>query len=431
VRRVLDLRVFMQHKRLAVIGLGYVGLPLAVALARHFPTIGFDIKSERIAELRAGHDRTGEVADEDLRQSSLALTGSAADIAESEIFIVTVPTPVTADSKPDLGPLLAACSTVGAVMKKGAIVVFESTVYPGVTEDICGPALAKASRLVVGRDFFLGYSPERINPGDLTHRVEAIVKVVAGQTPEVTEILAGIYGAMTRGGVHRARSIQVAEAAKVIENAQRDINIAFINEVTMICQRLGLSVHDVLETAGTKWNFLPFKPGLVGGHCIGVDPFYLAECATRLGHHPEIILAGRKINDQMGDYLAGRLHIALREVPSKILVLGLTFKENVPDLRNTKVIDLVNGLARRGHQVLVHDAVAEPEEARAEYGIALLADLEKNGYDAVVGAVAHDAYRRFTAPQLAALLRPGGLVADIKGLWRHLALTDGLRRWEL
>jgi len=254
---------------------------------------------------------------------------------------------------------------------------------------------------------------------------------VAGQTEEVTEILAEIYGSMTRGGVHRARSIQVAEAAKVIENAQRDINIAFINEVTMICQRLGISVYDVLETAGTKWNFLPFRPGLVGGHCIGVDPFYLAECAVALDHHPEIILAGRKINDQMGDYLAGRLDEVLGQSAAKILVLGLTFKENVPDLRNTKVVDLIEGLTRRGHRVSVHDAVAEAAEARHEYGIELLSDLSAGGYDAVIGAVPHAAYAAFGVADLTRLARPGGLIADIKGLWRDLAFPDGLRRWEL
>ena len=421
----------MSQQRIAVLGLGYVGLPLAVALARHFPVTGFDIKAERIAELAGGHDRTGEVADEVLRASSLTLTAEPGSIAGHDIYIVTVPTPVTADNKPDLAPLYSACRTVGAAMGKGAIVVFESTVYPGLTEDICGPELEKASGLKAGTDFHLGYSPERINPGDHVHSVEKIVKVVAGQTEEVTDILAEIYGSMTIGGVHRARSIQVAEAAKVIENAQRDINIAFINEVTMICQRLGISVHDVLETAGTKWNFLPFRPGLVGGHCIGVDPFYLAECAQTLGHHPEIILSGRKINDQMGDFIAGRITEALEGAPARILLLGLTFKENVPDLRNTKVVDLIEGLKRRGHEVLVHDAIADAAEARHEYGLDLLPNLSQGGYDAVIGAVAHSAYAAFTGSELARLARPGGLVADIKGQWRSLALPDGLRRWEL
>jgi UDP-N-acetyl-D-galactosamine dehydrogenase len=425
----------MKNHRLAVIGLGYVGLPLAVALARHFPVTGFDIKADRIAELSAGHDRTGEVAEEALRASTLALTADPAGIQGADVYIVTVPTPVTPDNKPDLAPLMSACRMVGAAMaaKKnaGAIVVFESTVYPGLTEQICGPALEAASGLKAGADFFLGYSPERINPGDHVHRVEKIVKVVAGQTPEVTEILAEIYGSMTEAGVHRARSIQVAEAAKVIENAQRDINIAFINEVTMICQRLGLSVHDVIDTAGTKWNFLPFRPGLVGGHCIGVDPFYLAECAQALGHHPEIILAGRKINDQMGDFIAGCISEALGGKPSDVLVLGLTFKENVPDLRNTKVVDMIDGLKRRGHRVSVHDPIADAGEARHEYGLELLPDLSRGGHDAVVGAVAHAAYAGLADAELARLARPGGLIADIKGQWRARALPDGLTRWEL
>jgi len=421
----------MKKQRLAVIGLGYVGLPLAVALARHYPVIGFDIKKDRIDELSDGLDRTGEVSKDALRTSTLRLTARPADIGGADVYIVTVPTPVTADNKPDLTPLLSACATVGGALAKGAIVVFESTVYPGLTEEICGPALEKASGLKAGEDFFLGYSPERINPGDQVHRVEKIVKVVAGQTEMVTALLAEIYGSMTEGGVHRARSIQVAEAAKVIENAQRDINIAFINEVTMICQRLGLSVHDVLDTAGTKWNFLPFRPGLVGGHCIGVDPFYLAECATQLGHHPEIILAGRKINDQMGDFIAGRISAALDDAPSRILVLGLTFKENVPDLRNTKVVDLIAGLQRRGHQVAVHDAIADAEEAEAEYGLSLLHDLSEGGYDAVVGAVAHAAYANLPVEALEHLVAPGGLIADIKGQWRSMTLPDGLRRWEL
>lgn len=421
----------MNNRHLAVIGLGYVGLPLAVALARHFPVVGFDIKPDRITELRAGLDRTNEVEAAALTASALVLTDDPNSMTGADIFIVTVPTPVSIDNTPDLGPLLSACRLVGKVIRPGAIVVFESTVYPGVTEDICGPALAQESGLIAGVDFFLGYSPERINPGDHLHRVEKIIKVVAGQTAAVTEILAEIYGAMTEGGVHRARSIQVAEAAKVIENAQRDINIAFINEVTMICQGLGLSVHDVLDTAGTKWNFLPFRPGLVGGHCIGVDPYYLAECALKLGHHPEVILAGRKINDRMGSFIAARLHQALARKPSEILLLGLTFKENVPDLRNTKVIDLVRALTGLGHRVAVHDPVADVSEAMEEYGISLLAHLPDRRYDAVVGAVPHAGYASLTAGDLAALLRPDGLVADIKGMWRHLDLPRGLRRWAL
>jgi UDP-N-acetyl-D-galactosamine dehydrogenase len=421
----------MSHPRIAIIGLGYVGLPLAVAIARHFPTVGFDINPARIAELAAGSDRTGEVEATALRSSTLQLSGNTADLDGCDVYIVTVPTPVDADNKPDLTPLYKACDTVGRVLGKGAIVAFESTVYPGLTEDICGPALEAASGAVCGRDFFLGYSPERINPGDREHTVDRIVKVVAGQTPAVTETLARIYGSVTSGGVFRASSIRVAEAAKVIENAQRDINIAFINEVTMICQRLGIPVQDVLETSATKWNFLNFRPGLVGGHCIGVDPFYLAECAQKIGHHPEIILAGRRINDAMGAYVADRIDAALGSQPSRILVLGLTFKENVPDLRNTKVVDVVAQLAAKGHQVAVHDAFADPAEAQRIYDLTLVPRFDQGGWDCVIGAVPHRPYLAFTAETFATLVRPGGLVADIKGMWRHIALPEGLARWQL
>ncbi|MDR3441053.1 nucleotide sugar dehydrogenase [Telmatospirillum sp.] len=421
----------MSHPRIAVIGLGYVGLPLAVAIARHFPTTGFDINPGRIAELSSGIDRTGEVEPTALRSSTLRLTGDAEKLRGCDIYIVTVPTPVDADNKPDLSPLLKACRTVGSVLGTGAIVVFESTVYPGLTEDICGPALAAAAGTVCGRDFFLGYSPERINPGDHEHTVDRIVKVVAGQTRQVTDTLAVVYGSITSGGVFQAASIRVAEAAKVIENSQRDINIAFINEVTMICQRLGISVQDVLETSGTKWNFLNFKPGLVGGHCIGVDPFYLAECALKLGYHPEIILAGRRINDSMGGFVAQQIDEALGRKPSRILVLGLTFKENVPDLRNSKVVDVITGLKEKGHDVEVHDAFADREEALRVYGLSLLPRFDDGDYDCIVGAVPHRPYAAFTAGTFAALVRPGGLIADIKGMWRHLTLPEGLRRWQL
>jgi UDP-N-acetyl-D-glucosamine/UDP-N-acetyl-D-galactosamine dehydrogenase len=421
----------MSHPRIAVIGLGYVGLPLAVAIARHFPTTGFDVLSSRIAELASAIDRTGEVESTALRSSTLRLSTDPQAMKGSDVFIVTVPTPVDADNKPDLGPLLNACRSVGGVMAQGAIVVFESTVYPGLTETICGPELEQASGLVCGRDFFLGYSPERMNPGDREHTVERITKVVAGQTQQVTDTLAAIYGSITRGGVYRAPSIRVAEAAKVMENAQRDINIAFINEVTMICQRLGVSVHDVLETAATKWNFLGFKPGLVGGHCIGVDPYYLAECALAIGHNPEIILAGRRINDGMGAFIAGQIDQALAGQPSRLLVLGLTFKENVPDLRNTKVVDLVARLQALGHSVDVHDAFADPEEALRVYGLTLVGRFADGAYDGIVGAVPHRPYTEFTDETFSTLVRPGGLVADVKGIWRHLTLPDGLRRWQL
>ncbi len=420
--------------KIAVIGLGYVGLPLAVAVARHFPTTGMDISVCRVEELRRGIDRTGEVDGPLLRATTLHLTTSIEDCRDADVFIVTVPTPVTADNKPDLGPVESACRSVGSVLTKGRrqVVVFESTVYPGVTEDICGPLVERASGLKAGVDFLLGYSPERINPGDREHTVDRITKVVAGQTPEVTELLAAIYGAVTTGGVFRAAGIKVAEAAKVIENAQRDINIAFINEVTMIFQRLGLSVHDVLAASATKWNFLNFKPGLVGGHCIGVDPFYLAQCAQDHGHHPEIVLAGRRINDGMGSYVADQINARLDRRPARILVLGLTFKENVPDLRNTKVIDMVRALEGKGNSVQIHDALADPAEARHEYGIELLGSLDgAREYDCVVGAVPHDAYATFSAATLGGLVRDGGLVADIKGMWRGLPLPPGLRSWTL
>lgn len=429
----------------AVIGLGYVGLPLAVALARTHgaPVVGFDVNKHRIAELKAGSDRTGEIDRATLSASRLTVSDDPAVLDMAGIYIVTVPTPVDGDNQPDLKPVLAACDTVGKALKRRAaaganarpaIVVFESTVYPGVTEDLCGPAIEKVSGLACGGDFFLGYSPERINPGDKVHTVDRITKVVAGQTPEVAALLGELYGRITSGGVFLARDIKTAEAAKVIENAQRDINIAFINEVTMIFQRLGMSVHDVLAAARTKWNFLDFKPGLVGGHCIGVDPFYLAFCAQAMGHDPEIILAGRRINDGMGDWVAERIDgqaKALGHTSPRTLMLGLTFKENVPDLRNSKVIDLIRGLESRGHTVEVHDACADAHEAQEEYGVTLLTDLAAGGYDVVVGAVPHQIYCGFTGDEVGRLLKQGGLLADVKGLWRDLELPAGRQRWEL
>ncbi|HJM91262.1 MAG: nucleotide sugar dehydrogenase [Alphaproteobacteria bacterium] len=416
---------------IAVIGLGYVGLPLAVALARHFPTIGYDVDAARIDELRQGHDRTGEIDADVVTESTLSVTDDGAAIANAEVYIVTVPTPVDADNQPDLRLIRAACAGVGKLLTAGNIVVFESTVYPGVTEDICGPALAAASGLVCGQDFFLGYSPERINPGDREHTVDKITKVVAGQTAEVLDCLAALYGRVTAGGIHRAKDIKTAEAAKVIENAQRDINIAFVNEVAVICQKLDISAHDVLEAAGTKWNFLPFTPGLVGGHCIGVDPFYLAFQAQQLGHDPQIILSGRRLNDAMGDFVAACIDENMSG-PGRVLLLGLTFKENVPDLRNTKVIDVVTGLTARGHQVVVHDPVADGAEAERLYGFPLLSSLDgQEGFDAVVGAVRHDGYLALTAADLAGIVREDGLIADIKGLWREMERPAGRHYWQL
>jgi UDP-N-acetyl-D-galactosamine dehydrogenase len=435
-----------ESDRIAVIGLGYVGLPLAVALASHgkAQVTGFDIDPIRIADLKRGHDRTGEVRPGDLQAlGNLSLGSDPALLADQGIYIVTVPTPVDEEKKPDLAPLLGACDSVGRALRSrsatGApIVVFESTVYPGVTEDICGPALERTSGRKSGRDFFLGYSPERINPGDSRHRLENIVKVVAGATPEVRERLADLYARVTGAGIHRAPDIRTAEAAKVIENAQRDINIAFINEVAMIFGDLGLSVHDVLEAARSKWNFIDFRPGLVGGHCIGVDPFYLAHCAQQLGHQAEVILAGRRINDGMGGYLARRIAEAAKAAglagKPRSLVLGLTFKENLPDLRNSKVVDLIAGLRERGHEVSVHDPRAEAAEAKSTYGIQLCADpfaAAKGGFDCLVGAVAHDQYRDLSLSDLGRLVRPGGLIADIKAIWRGRELPPGREHWQL
>lgn len=421
--------------KIAVVGLGYVGLPLAVALARHFPVTGFDVDPSRVAELAEGRDRTREVEPERLRAAACRFTSRPGDMAGSDVFILTVPTPVDGDNHPDLGAVRAACATVGKVIAKGAIVVLESTVAPGVTEEVCGPVIESTSGLVAGREFFLGYSPERINPGDREHTVDRIAKVVAGQTPETAARLKEVYGAITSGGVFIAKDIRTAEAAKVIENAQRDINIAFINEVSMIFARAGISIHDVLDASATKWNFLRFAPGLVGGHCIGVDPFYLAEFAQRVGHHPEIILAGRRINDGMGDHVADRIAAALAGAAhsaGRILILGLTFKENVPDLRNSKVIDLIEGLRRRGHTVDVHDPHADPAEAKGGYGIDLLSSLDGAGpYHALVGAVAHDEYRTFDGACFQRLVEAGGLVADVKGMWRAAKVPANLRRWQL
>jgi UDP-N-acetyl-D-galactosamine dehydrogenase len=423
--------------RVAVVGLGYVGLPLAVALAKHHAVVGFDADPTRVAELKQGLDRTREIDTAALKTTTLKVGDDPSVMKGCDIFIVAVPTPVDDHNLPDLGALRSACRMVGEQMTKGAIVCFESTVYPGVTEAICGPDLEAYSRLTCGQDFFLGYSPERINPGDREHTVDRITKVVSGQTPEVAATLGKLYGAVTTGGVFLAKDIRTAEAAKVIENAQRDINIAFVNEIAVIFQKIGISVYDVLDAAATKWNFLGFKPGLVGGHCIGVDPYYLAFRAQELGHQPEVILAGRRINDRMGHFVAERIadFLALHKrngPPGRILVLGLTFKEDVPDLRNSRVIDIIKTLRTRGHVVDVHDPMADPTEAKLHYGVTLKPSIDgAKGYACVVGAVGHADYLKLDGKALAGLLEPNGLVADVKGMWRKVALPAGLQRWQL
>lgn len=425
-----------KNKKIVVVGLGYVGLPLAVVLAGSYPVIGFDTDPERVNELEAGKDRTLEIGSQRLKESPVRFSANAADIEGANVYIVTVPTPVLSSGEPDLAAVRCACEVVGKVMKRGAIVVFESTVYPGVTENLCGPILEQVSGLECGKDFFLGYSPERINPGDPDHTVDKITKVVAGQTPQTTDALCEMYSVVTTAGVFRARDIQTAEAAKVIENAQRDINIAFVNEVATIFHKMGISIHDVLEAAGTKWNFLDFKPGLVGGHCIGVDPFYLAHAASLVGHHPEIVLAGRRINDAMGPYVAKCIALELekqgRGPGTRILVLGLTFKENVPDLRNSRVIDIIAALETEGFDVDVHDSFAHKEEAKREYGIELLPSLDDaSGYHCVVGAVAHAEYVSYAEGDFAKLVVDDAVIADVKGMWRATQLPGGYCRWQL
>ena len=418
--------------RIVVVGLGYVGLPLAVALARSFEVTGLDIDAARVEQLKRGVDRTNEVAPESLAASTLKLSSRSEECRGADIYIVTVPTPVDGENRPDLGPVIGATRSVATLIdpQRRPVVVYESTVYPGVTEEICGPLIEEVSGAKRGRDFFLGYSPERINPGDREHTVDRIVKVIAGENDEVTERLAAIYGAVTDAGVFRARSIKTAEAAKVIENAQRDINIAFINEITQIFAKLDISIWDVLDAAGTKWNFLKFQPGLVGGHCIGVDPYYLSHRAQQLGLEPNVILSGRSINDRMGTWVADQLHARRGDRAGSALVMGLTFKENVPDLRNSRVIDLIRRLETLGHDVTVHDPHADPDEARHEYGLELCEDALERSYDLVVVAVPHSVYGELPDSRLERLAGGRGLVADLKNLYARRSL-NGVERWSL
>lgn len=406
--------------RIAIIGLGYVGLPLAAAFGRQYPTLGFDIDAARIDELRRHHDHTLEMSPEELQASTrLTCSSDPADLAGYNVFIVTVPTPIDEYKRPDLRPLESASRTVGRAIARGGIAVFESTVYPGATEEVCVPIIERESGLAFNRDFYAGYSPERINPGDKEHRLETILKVTSGSTPEVADFVDALYASVVTAGTHKASSIRVAEAAKVIENTQRDVNIALINELALIFGRLGIDTHEVLEAAGTKWNFLPFRPGLVGGHCIGVDPYYLTHKAQQIGYHPEVILAGRRINDAMGGHVAQRVvklmqQRGLRTAGAKVLVLGLAFKENCPDLRNTRVTDIIDELRTYSVDVDVHDPWVSPAQARHEYGISPVAEPAAGSYDAVVLAVAHREFVALGADGVRALCKPDAIVFDVK-----------------
>jgi UDP-N-acetyl-D-galactosamine dehydrogenase len=422
----------------AVVGLGYVGLPLAVAFGKKLRTIGFDLSAEKVENYRRHLDPTGEVSGEELRAATrLTVTTDPAQLAAADIIVVAVPTPVDTVRQPDFGPLIGASTTVGKHMKNGAIVVYESTVYPGATEEVCIPVLEKNSGMKWLTDFNVGYSPERINPGDKEHRLETIVKVVAGDTPQTLEQVAKLYGVVVAAGVYRASSIKVAEAAKVIENTQRDLNIALVNELAIIFNRIGIDTLEVLQAAGTKWNFLPFRPGLVGGHCIGVDPYYLTYKAEMLGYHPEVILAGRRINDNMGKFIAEQtIKRMIRNgnpvKDAKVTVLGLTFKEDVPDLRNSHVIDVINELRNYGVQVFVHDPIPDPRDARHEYGLDLVSWDELPKAEAMVVAVAHRQFRSLGAETFARKIVKGGCFVDVKSQFdREALLAAGLCVWRL
>ena len=425
---------------ICVVGLGYVGLPLAVLLSKKFKVIGFDINSKRVEELSSGIDRTGEVDSEELVSSDILFTDKPELISTANLIIVTVPTPIDEHKIPDLRPVKAATRTVGRYMKKGSIVVYESTVYPGVTEEICVPILEQESGLKWKLDFHVGYSPERVNPGDKEHTIDKIVKVVAGDTPEVTDYLAEIYGSVITAGIHKAPNIKTAEAAKVIENTQRDLNIALMNELAIIFHKLGIDTREVIEAAATKWNFLKFEPGLVGGHCIGVDPYYLTFKAQELGYHPEVILAGRRINDYMGKFVAENTVKLLIKAGkavkgSKVLILGFTFKENISDIRNTRIIDIYQELKEYGIEVFVYDPYAYPDEVKEEYGIDLIRDLNsKNLYDGIVVAVKHKFFRELTPRELKDLTNDNGeaVLIDVKGLYdRKSAERAGFLYWRL
>ncbi|HXJ23434.1 MAG TPA: nucleotide sugar dehydrogenase [Polyangia bacterium] len=425
------------QERIAVMGLGYVGLPVALAFARKFPgAIGFDVNKEKVDELRRGYDRNQEVPEEVLKSTTLKITSDLADLKGVTFFVVAVPTPVDHNNVPDLTPVVKASETVGKALSKGAVVVYESTVYPGVTEEVCGPLLAKVSGLVAGKDFTLGYSPERINPGDKEHTLERITKVVSGQDGPTLDRVANAYGAIIDAGIHRASSIKVAEAAKVIENTQRDLNIALMNELAIIFERLGIRTADVLEAAGTKWNFLKFRPGLVGGHCIGVDPYYLTMKAQQLGYQPEVILAGRRINNNVGPYVAQRLvkMLITQGIPVKgarVGVLGLTFKEDCNDLRNSKVPDILKELREFGMNPLIHDSLGNPAEAKHEYGLSLNQLEEYESLDGLILAVSHKQYIQLGQQKLLGMVRDGGCFIDVKSVFSPAKMERGIHYWSL
>jgi UDP-N-acetyl-D-glucosamine/UDP-N-acetyl-D-galactosamine dehydrogenase len=424
-------------RKIAVIGLGYVGLPVATAFGQHGHVIGYDQNSARIEQLKQGLDASHEVEAQILQNSDIEFTDDPSRLAHADFYIVAVPTPINKAKHPDLSLLLSASQTVGQYLQKGDIVVYESTVYPGVTEDECAPVLEAASGLSYGRDFFLGYSPERINPGDHEHRLENITKIVSGCNQQTLDIVADVYSSIITAGIYRAPNIRTAEAAKVIENTQRDLNIALINELAIIFDRMNIDTQEVLAAAGTKWNFLPFKPGLVGGHCIGVDPYYLTYQAQRHGYQPQVILAGRRINDNVGAYIAKQtiktmIHAGYKVKDSNIAILGLTFKENCPDLRNSKVIDIINELREYGVNCLVHDPIANPDEAKQLYQIDLKTWDDIHNVDTVVLAVAHDHFRQYTPEQYHAKMANHSIIMDVKGMLNVKACTDsGITLWRL
>jgi UDP-N-acetyl-D-galactosamine dehydrogenase len=424
------------NRRISIIGLGYVGLPVAIAFARSgVSVVAFDINSRRIEELIRGDDRTREIASHDLKLKGLNFTSRITDLRQADFHIVTVPTPIDASNQPDLEPLRKASTTIATILKRGDIVVYESTVYPGVTEEVCVPVLEKASGLKWMTDFNVAYSPERINPGDKERRFDNILKVVSGDTPETLNTVDEVYRSVVTAGTHRAPSIRVAEFAKVLENTQRDVNIALINEIALICDRLGVDTQDVLKAATTKWNFLPFRPGLVGGHCIGVDPFYIAHKAEAVGYHPHVIHSGRRVNDGMGRYVANRVARSImrraRNGRPVVTILGVTFKENVPDIRNTRVIDIVHELEDFGITVQLHDPEADSDLLRAEYGLSLMSLEEMRPADAVVIAVAHRDYRAGGWDLVKSLITPGAFVADVPALLDRAATPEGVSLWRL